>query len=184
MNDFTEQYLKDNEQISRKIDRCAVSKLIGDMRGIRENKGRIFILGVGGSAANASHAVNDFRKIAGIEAYSPTDNAAELTAWINDDSWDMSYVNWLKGSRLSDKDACLVLSVGGGSDSVSRNLVEAMKYAKEKKARLYSIVSRDGGYAKKMSDICVLIPVVNERFVTAHAEGWQAVLLHLIVNGL
>lgn len=165
------------------IDRKAVNSLIGELYKLRERKGRLFILGVGGSAANASHAVNDFRKICGIEAYAPTDNVAELTARTNDDGWSSVFVNWLKVSHLSENDAILVLSVGGGSSSqnISNNLVEGLKYAKEVGSRVYGIVSRDGGYTKEVADICILIPVVNPLLVTPIAESLQAVIWHAIV---
>jgi D-sedoheptulose 7-phosphate isomerase len=140
--------------------------------------------GLGGSAANASHAVNDFRKIAGIEAYTPVDNVAELTAWTNDVGFDCVFVNWLDTSRLAARDCVMVLSVGGGSESTSHNLVLAMRRARAVGASIVSIVSRDGGAARQHSDACVLIPVVSEGNITPHAEGWQAVIWHLVVNAI
>jgi D-sedoheptulose 7-phosphate isomerase len=139
-------------------------------------------LGVGGSAANASHAVNDFRKIAGIEAYAPTDNVAELTAWTNDESWECVFARWLEGSRLQARDVLLVLSVGGGSERASLNLVRAMEYAKNIGAEITAIVSRDGGKARELADAHLLIPVVSNERITPHAEGWQTVIWHLLVN--
>jgi len=144
----------------------------------------LFIIGVGGSAANASHAVNDFRKIAGIEAYAPTDNVAELTARTNDEGWHTTFSKWLETSRLGERDALLILSVGGGSDATSLNIKKAIDYAFEKKARIAAIVSRDGGYAKQKADACVLVPVVSTDRITPHAEGWQGVVWHLLVNAL
>ena len=141
-------------------------------------------MGVGGSAGNASHAVNDFRKIAGIESYAPTDNVSELTARINDDGWDTCYANWLRGSRLSPKDAIFILSVGGGNteNRISINLVEAMKYARQVGAKVFGIVGRDGGYTAQIADACVIIPSVNSTTVTAHTEAFQAVVWHMIVS--
>lgn len=151
---------------------------------VKKNDGRIFFLGVGGSAGNASHAVNDFRKIAGIECYSPTDNVSELTARVNDDGWDTSFVNWLIGSRLGSKDCVFIFSVGGGNieKNVSVNLVNAAKYAKEKGARVIGIVGKDGGYTAKVADACVIIPVVNEDSITPHTESFQGTIWHLIVT--
>lgn len=147
-------------------------------------EGRLFILGVGGSAANASHAVNDFRKLTGIEAYCPTDNVSELTARINDDGWENSYVDWLKGSHLNLKDIVMVLSVGGGNEErkISVNLVNALKYAKEKGATICGIVGRDGGFTAKVADACVIIPTVDPELVTPLTESFQSIILHLIVS--
>lgn len=164
------------------IDRTDINNLINQLFELRGKNGRLFILGVGGSAANASHAVNDFRKICRIEAYAPTDNVAELTARTNDDGWESVFVNWLKVSHLNSNDAIMVFSVGGGSEDkkVSVNLVEALKYAKETGSYVYGIVSRDGGYTKKVADICILIPEVNPLLVTPIAESLQAVIWHAI----
>jgi D-sedoheptulose 7-phosphate isomerase len=177
-------YLDETTRIAATIDRRALEAAIEELRGLKRREGRLFILGVGGSAGNASHAVNDFRKIGGLEAYAPTDNVSELTAWTNDASWDVVFSEWLRESRLTAKDALLVYSVGGGSLTVSRNLALAMDYAKSTGSRVLSIVSRDGGHAKKVSDVCVLIPVVHPERITPHAEGWQAVVWHLLVNAL
>ncbi|KKT57875.1 MAG: sugar isomerase [Candidatus Giovannonibacteria bacterium GW2011_GWC2_44_9] len=176
-------YLNEVAEIAGKIDQGSIHKTIEILRDVREKKGRLFILGVGGSAANASHAVNDFRKIAHIQSYSPTDNVAELTARVNDDGWDSVFVGWLKHNHVTPSDAVLVLSVGGGNaeKNVSANIVHALNHAKEVGAKIVGIVSRDGGYTAKMADACVLVPVVNQENVTAHAEAWQAVIWHAIV---
>ena len=181
---YTEQYLNETEQIIRLIDQKEIVKSIEILCRLKENGGRLFILGVGGSAANASHAVNDFRKIAGIETYTPTDNVAELTARTNDEGWNTTFTKWLETSRLNSSDALLVFSVGGGSLNTSLNIKEAIDYAVEKKAKIVAIVSRDGGYAKQKADTCVLIPVVSADRITPHAEGWQGVIWHLIVNAI
>jgi D-sedoheptulose 7-phosphate isomerase len=151
---------------------------------VKQNRGRLFFLGVGGSAGNASHAVNDFRKILGIESYAASDNVSELTARVNDDGWDTSYSNWLKVSNISNKDAIIVFSVGGGSATTSQNLVRSVDLANEVGAKVLSVVSRNGGYCKEKSDVCVLIPVVHPDRITAHAEEWQGIVWHLIVNFL
>jgi D-sedoheptulose 7-phosphate isomerase len=179
---YVRQYLNETGHIAGILDQTTIVRMIAMLRDLKERTGRLFILGVGGSAANASHAVNDFRKIARIEAYAPTDNAPELTAWTNDDGWEGVFVNWLKGSRLAAKDALLILSVGGGSEKASLNLVRAMELAKGIGAPILSIVSRDGGKAKELSDAALLIPVVADERITPHAEGWQSVVCHLIVN--
>lgn len=181
---YIDTYLAETIRIANEIPREEIAKAVAILRALRENGGRLFILGVGGSAANASHAVNDFRKIGGIETYAPTDNVAELTARTNDDGWDTSFVEWLKISRIEGKDAVLVLSVGGGSATTSQNIVRALKLAQERGARILSIVSRSGGYAKEVSDACVLVPVVAEERITPHAEGWQGVVWHLLVNAI
>ena len=182
--DYVNQYLSETEKIIQDIDRNSIVRAIDLLSDLKRDQGRLFILGIGGSAGNASHAVNDFRKICNIEAYAPTDNVSELTAWTNDDSFDVIFKNWLSTSKLSAKDALLVFSVGGGSEKASYNLVLAMEAAKEVGARIVSIVSRDGGAAKKQSDVCILIPVVTQERITPHAEGWQAILWHLIVDGI
>lgn len=150
---------------------------------LKERKGRLFLLGVGGGASNSSHAVADFRKIANIETYAPTDNVTELTARTNDDGWETVFVNWLKVSNLSNNDAILILSVGGGNleKNISPNIVEALKYAKEEKAKIIGIVSRDGGYTKQVADVCIMVPVINNEFITPFAESFQAIIWHLIV---
>lgn len=181
---YIDRYLSETVAIADCIDRQSLSAMIAALRGLREKSGRLFILGVGGSAANASHAVNDFRKLVGIEAYAATDNVSELTARTNDDGWDTVFINWLRVSHLRPNDALLVLSVGGGSETVSKNLGEAMEYAREIGSTILSIVSRDGGRARKLSAVTVLVPVVSAERVTPHAEGWQAILWHLVVNAL
>ena len=182
--DYVNQYLSETEKIIQDIDRNSIVRAIDLLSDLKRDQGRLFILGIGGSAGNASHAVNDFRKICNIEAYAPTDNVSELTAWTNDDSFDVIFKNWLSTSKLSAKDALLVFSVGGGSEKASYNLVLAMEAAKEVGARIVSIVSRDGGAAKKQSDVCILVPAVTQERITPHAEGWQAILWHLIVGGI
>ena len=181
---YIDSYLSQLCAIAKKIDKKAVEEVIKIILKIRERGGRLFILGVGGSAGNASHAVNDFRKIAGIEAYSPTDNVSELTARINDDGWDSVFVNWLKGSRLNSNDGLFVLSVGGGNaeKKISNNLVEAVKYAKETGAKVVGIVGRDGGYTAKAADAVVIVPTINSETVTPHTEAFQAVIWHMMVS--
>lgn len=180
--DYVDKYLFEVKEIVDKIDKNSIVKAIEIIRSLSSSGGRLFILGVGGSAANASHAVNDFRKIAGIETYSPIDNVAELTAWTNDNGFEFVFVNWLKTSKLNNKDVVMVLSVGGGTETTSKNLVLAMRFAKEKGAHIVSIVSRTGGEALKLSNACILIPVISDKRITPHAESWQSLLLHLIVN--
>lgn len=184
MEEYISTYLEETEQIVRQISQEEIKKGIEILRGVKECGGRLFILGVGGSAANASHAVNDFRKIGGIETYAPTDNVSELTARTNDEGWNTTFSEWLKTSKIHERDCVMVFSVGGGSETTSQNIVNALKLAKERKAKIVSIVSRTGGYAKQVSDACILIPVVSEKRITPHAEGWQAVLWHLIVNAI
>ena len=181
---FVAQYLSEAAQVAARIDHAAVESLVDLLADTRDGGGRLFVLGVGGSAGNASHAVNDFRKIAGFEAYTPTDNVSELTARINDDGWDTSFANWLKGSRLSGRDAVLVFSVGGGDAErgVSTNLVRALEHAKAVGARVAGIVGRDGGFTAKVADACVIIPTVSPDLVTAHAEAFQAVVWHGLVS--
>lgn len=184
MTDYTEKYLAQVIEITNKIDKKAVKKAIDMIVDLRKSGGRLFILGVGGGAGNAAHAVNDFRKIAGIESYAPTDNVSELTARVNDDGWDSAFVNWLKGSRLGPKDCILVFSVGGGNaeKKISNNLVEALKYSKEKGAQIIGIIGRDGGYTAKVADSAIIIPVIDKETVTPHTEAFQAVIWHLIVS--
>ncbi len=182
--DYIWNYLKEVREIARQIDQEAVYKLTEQFHLLRERGGRLFIIGIGGSAANASHAVNDFRKMCGVEAYAPTDNVAELTAWTNDDSFDVIFSKWLQCSKLEKKDAVLVLSVGGGSSTTSKNIKLALEYAKSVGAVTLGIVSRDGGVTKQMADAVVLVPVVHDARITPHAEEWQAVLWHLIANAL
>src|SRR3989344_5695567 len=181
--DHIATYLDEVAEIAKKIDQGSIHKTVKILKGVREKKGRLFILGVGGSAANASHAVNDFRKIAHIQSYSPTDNVAELTARVNDDGWDSVFVKWLEHNHLNPNDAVMVFSVGGGNaeKNISANIVHALIHAKDRGAKIIGIVSRDGGYTAKVADACVLVPVVNPENVTAHAESWQAVLWHAII---
>lgn len=181
---YVATYLAETTEIARTIDQDAIAAGIEVLRTVKRQGGRLFVLGVGGSAGNASHAVNDFRKIAGIECYAPTDNVSELTAWTNDVGWDVVFTEWLRTSKVGADDALLVLSVGGGSATTSRNLVLAMEYAKSCGARIVSIVSRDGGKARELGDVTVLVPVVAQNRITPHAEGWQAVVWHLMVNAL
>ena len=181
---YTQQHLVETRDIVSKLDTDAIEKIVEQLAAVRERGGRLFILGVGGSAANASHAVNDFRKITGLEAYAPTDNVSELTARTNDDGWASVFVEWLRVSRLSAKDALLVFTVGGGNleKNVSPNLVSALKWAKEIGATILGIVGRDGGYTAQVADVCVIIPTVNPANTTPHAEAFQAVIWHLFVS--
>ena len=181
---YIENYLEETKRIAESISVEEVNKMAQVIGELRNTDGRLFILGVGGSAANASHAVNDFRKLCGIETYAPTDNVSELSARTNDEGWDTTFVEWLRVSKISEKDVVLVLSVGGGSEKASLNIVNALKLAKERGSKVVSIVSRDGGYSKQVSDACVLVPVVDEKRITPHAEGWQGVIWHLVVNAL
>jgi D-sedoheptulose 7-phosphate isomerase len=184
VSDFTRRYYEEVAAIASALDRAAVERMIDILADLRERGGRLFILGVGGGAGHASHAVNDFRKICGIEAYTPTDNVSELTARINDDGWLTAFANWLRGSRMSANDAVLVFSVGGGNaeQNISANLVEALKAAKSVGARIIGVVGRDGGYTRRVADACVVVPVVNPAHVTAHTEAFQAVVWHGIVS--
>ena len=181
---YIEQYLKETQEIVETVSKEEIEKGIEILKATKDKGGRLFILGVGGSAANASHAVNDFRKLGGIETYAPTDNVSELTARTNDEGWETTFTEWLKVSKISDRDTIMVFSVGGGSETTSLNIVNALKLGKEKGAKVISIVSRTGGYAKQVSDSCVLIPVVAEERITPHAEGWQGVVWHLMVNAI
>jgi D-sedoheptulose 7-phosphate isomerase len=181
---FAEAFLAEAAEIIAKLDVASIEKAAGLLASTRAAGGRLFILGVGGSAANASHAVNDFRKIAGIEAYAPTDNVAELTARANDEGWATIFDGWLRTSRLRSEDLLLILSVGGGNveQNVSPNLVAALKYAKSVGTKIIGIVGRDGGYTATVADACVLIPTVNPAHVTPHTEAFQAVIWHLLVS--
>ncbi|MCR4924197.1 MAG: SIS domain-containing protein [Lachnospiraceae bacterium] len=182
--EYIDSYLEETIKIVETVPRDEIEKGIELLRKVRDEGGRLFILGVGGSAANASHAVNDFRKIGKIETYAPTDNVSELTARTNDEGWETTFSEWLKTSKICDKDAIMVFSVGGGSETTSLNIVNALKLGKERGAKVISIVSRSGGYSKEVSDACVLIPVVNDGRITPHAEGWQGVIWHLMVNAI
>ena len=181
---FTEQFLAEAAEILKQIDVAAVERVAATLAECRAGGGRLFILGVGGSAANASHAVNDFRKICGLEAYAPTDNVSELTARTNDEGWAGVFEGWLRVSRLRETDALLILSVGGGNleKQVSPNLVAAIQYAKTVGAKVTGIVGRDGGYTAQNADACVIVPTVNAKHVTPHAEAFQAVIWHLLVT--
>src|SRR6185437_7957750 len=181
---FTKHYLSEASEILTQIDVAAIDRVIGKLQDVGRQGGRLFILGVGGSAANASHAVNDFRKICGIEAYSPTDNVSELTARTNDEGWETVFAQWLRGSRLNARDLVMVLSVGGGDldRNISPNLVRALQYAKEVHATVVGIVGRDGGYTARVADACVIVPTVNAQTVTPHSEAFQSVIWHLLVS--
>jgi D-sedoheptulose 7-phosphate isomerase len=182
--DFIERYLDEVAQVTRRLDRSAIQRTVDLLSDVRTRGGRLFIVGVGGSAGNASHAVNDFRKIAHIEAYTPTDNVSELTARINDDGWDTSFANWLAGSKMGSTDALCVLSVGGGDAErgVSVNLIRAVEHARSVGARVFGIVGRDGGYTARNADVCVIVPPISADTVTAHSESFQAVVWHLLVS--
>ena len=181
---YSEDYLRETTEIISKLDTTLCEKAVELLADVRARGGRLFILGVGGSAANASHAVNDFRKLAGMECYAPTDNVSELTARTNDDGWSSVFAEWLNGSRLSEKDALLVLSVGGGNveKNVSANLVTAVQLAKERGTAVLGIVGRDGGYTARVADVTIVIPTVNPANVTPHSEAFQAVVWHLWVS--
>jgi D-sedoheptulose 7-phosphate isomerase len=181
---FADQYLREVEDVARGLDRGAIESAAAILAAVRSAGGRLFILGVGGSAANASHAVNDFRKIAGLEAYAPTDNVSELTARTNDEGWATVFAAWLRTSRLTSRDAVLVLSVGGGNveKNVSPNLVAALDVAKTTGARIIGIVGRDGGYTASVADACVLVPTVSPERITPHTEAFQAIVWHLLVS--
>src|SRR5438093_7446453 len=181
---FATEYLAEAKQIIEQLDAAVIEQMAGLLADLRTRGGRLFILGVGGSAGHASHAVNDFRKIAAMEAYTPTDNVSELTARINDDGWESTFVNWLRISRLSANDMILVFSVGGGDlvRNISPNLVRALEYGRQVGASICGIVGRDGGYTAQVADACVVIPVVNSEAVTPHTEAFQAVVWHLLVS--
>ena len=181
---YSEQHLQEIAQLVGQIDPALCEQAVELLATVRADNGRLFILGVGGSAANASHAVNDFRKIAGMECYAPTDNVSELTARTNDDGWASVFIESLKGSRLNERDALLVLSVGGGNleKNVSPNLVAALQLAKRRGAKVVGIVGRDGGYTAQVADVVICIPTVNPSNVTPHTESFQAVVWHLLVS--
>jgi D-sedoheptulose 7-phosphate isomerase len=181
---FVREYLAEVRKIAKSLDTGEIERAVAILGNTKQRGGRLFILGVGGSAANASHAVNDFRKIAGMEAYAPTDNVAELTARTNDDGWASVFETWLAGSRLRSEDTVLVLSVGGGDlkKNVSPNLVKALEYARQLGASIVGIVGRDGGFTARVADACVLIPTVNAAHITPHAEAFQATVWHLFVS--
>jgi D-sedoheptulose 7-phosphate isomerase len=181
---YAQKHLAEAVEIANRIDVAAVEKMVDLLAEVKAQGGRIFFLGVGGSAGNCSHAVNDFRKIVGIESYAPTDNVSELTARTNDEGWATVFVEWLKTSKLQPKDALFVFSVGGGNleKNVSPNLVEALKYAKSLGATVTGVVGRDGGYTAQVADACCIIPTVNPETITPHSEAFQAVIWHLLVS--
>ena len=181
---FTRKYFKDISLISSKIDTVKIDKLAISLKKVRDNKGRIFFLGVGGSAGNCSHAVNDFRKLCNIESYTPTDNVSEFSARINDEGWNSAFANWLKVSNLSSKDCVFIMSVGGGNSKkkVSVNIIEAVKYAKSVKSKIFGIVGSNGGYTGQNSNVCIKIPLVDINFITPYTEAFQAVVWHCIVS--
>jgi D-sedoheptulose 7-phosphate isomerase len=181
---FARQFLQEVQQVTSQLDADSIEKAVEELARVRERGGRLFILGVGGSAANASHAVNDFRKICGFECYAPTDNVSELTARTNDDGWASIFAEWLKGSRLDARDGLLIFSVGGGNleKNVSPNLVSAIQLARQVGASVVGVVGRDGGYTAKSASACVIVPTVNPDHVTPHSEAFQAVIWHLFVS--
>ncbi|MEZ4361881.1 MAG: SIS domain-containing protein [Kofleriaceae bacterium] len=181
---YARLHLEEAKRIIDALDPAAIEAVVDELFAVRERGGRLFFLGVGGSAANCSHAVNDFRKIAGFEAYAPTDNVSELTARTNDEGWASVFVEWLRGSRLRREDAVFVFSVGGGhlEKNISPNLVHALELAKQVGASILGVVGRDGGHTKKVASACVVIPTVNDTNVTPHAEAFQAVVWHLLVS--
>ena len=181
---FTETFLDESVELIRRLDRAAIEAVASGLAAVRAGGGRLFILGVGGSAGHAGHAVNDFRKICGFEAYAPTDNVSELTARINDEGWDTCFAEWLRGSRLRAADGVLVFSVGGGNreKNVSVNLVRSLELAREVGARVFGIVGRDGGYTAQVADACAIIPTIAAERITPHTEGMCAVIWHLLVS--
>jgi D-sedoheptulose 7-phosphate isomerase len=181
---YTQQHLNEAADIIRKMDIAAIEKMADLLATIKRDGGRLFFLGVGGSAGNCSHAVNDFRKIVGIESYAPTDNVSELTARTNDEGWATVFVEWLKTSKLSARDAVFIFSVGGGSleKNISPNLVLALQHAKTVGAKVTGVVGRDGGYTAQVADACVIVPTVNSETITPHSEAFQAVVWHLLVS--
>jgi D-sedoheptulose 7-phosphate isomerase len=184
MDDFTSRYIHESIDILGKLDVSSIESLADGLQAVRAGGGRVFILGVGGSAGHASHAVNDFRKLCGIEAYAPTDNVSELTARVNDEGWDTCFSEWLRVSRVRKGDGVLVFSVGGGNreKNISVNLVRALELARESSAKVFGIVGRDGGYTRQVADACVVIPTVTPDRVTPHTEGLCAVVWHLLVS--
>ncbi len=184
IKDYIELYLSEVVEIASKIDKREIERAVNILLKLKERKGRLFFLGVGGGAGNASHAVNDFRKIAGIESYTPTDNVSELTARVNDDGWNTVFINWLKGSRFKSDDCLFVFSVGGGSvdKNISVNLVKALQYSKEVGSNIIGVVGRDGGYTAQVADASIIIPPLDKDTITPHTESFQAVIWHLIVS--
>lgn len=184
MTTYTEKHLRESVEVIQKLDVAAVENMASMLSELREREGRLFFLGVGGSAGNCSHAVNDFRKIVGIESYAPTDNVSELTARTNDEGWASVFVEWLKVSKLRASDMLFIFSVGGGDveKNISPNLVQALKYAKEIGSKIVGVVGRDGGYTARVADACVVIPTVNPDTVTPHTEAFHAIVWHLLVS--
>ncbi len=184
MGNYSSSFLSETIAVAGSLKSEQVEKIVGELARVRKNKGRVFCLGVGGSAANASHAANDLRKITAIESYAPTDNVSELTARINDAGWETVFEEWLKVSRLSKKDALLIFSVGGGDEKrkISVNLVKAVRYGRKAGCRILGIVGRDGGFTARSADVCVVIPTVNPSHVTHHVESFQSVVWHLMVS--
>ncbi len=180
---FSSEYINECIKICNLIDSDEIESIASLIDSIRENKGRIFFLGVGGGAGHASHAVNDFRKICGIESYAPTDNVSELTARVNDDGWDTCYKNWLIGSNLSNKDMIFVFSVGGGNleKNISVNILKSLQLGKTIGSKICGVVGRDGGFTKEVADACIVVPTVNDKNITPHTEAFQAVIWHLLV---
>lgn len=181
---YTKQHLAEASEVIARLDADAIERMAVALADLRERGGRLFFLGVGGSAGNCSHAVNDFRKIVGIESYAPTDNVSELTARTNDEGWETVFVEWLKTSRLSSNDMIFIFSVGGGNleKNISPNLVRALQYAQSVGAKVTGVVGRDGGYTARVADVCVIVPTVNPENVTPHSEAFQAVIWHLLVS--
>jgi D-sedoheptulose 7-phosphate isomerase len=181
---YSDEYLSETTKIIQQLDVSSIEKMVRLLVQMREKGGRLFILGVGGGAGHATHAIGDFRKIAGMEAYTPSDNVAELTARVNDEGWDTTYVAWLKGSRLRREDIIFVFSVGGGDleRNISANLVRSLEYAQEIGAKVIGVVGRNGGYTARIADACVIVPTVNPQTVTAHTESFQALVWHLLVS--
>jgi len=181
---YAQQHLEEASRIIAELDASAIESMAELLAKVREDGGRLFFLGVGGSAGNCSHAVNDFRKIVGLESYAPTDNVSELTARTNDEGWDTVFVEWLKTSRLGPKDAVFVFSVGGGNleKNVSPNLVKALQLARDVGARITGVVGRDGGFTATVADVCLVVPTVNPQTITPHSEAFQAVIWHLLVS--
>jgi len=181
---YTAQYLEEATKILSLLDQSAVERTADLLLELRERSGRLFLLGVGGGAGHASHAVCDFRKIAQIEAYAPSDNVSELTARVNDEGWDTCYANWLRGSRLNNEDMVFVFSVGGGDakNNISANLVKALEHARDVRATICGVVGRDGGFTKQVADACVLVPIISKSTITPHTESFQALIWHLLVS--
>ncbi len=184
MDDYIKRYFDEVIDVVKGIDNALVENMVKKLVQLRNGGGRLFFIGVGGGAGNANHAVNDFRKIAGIESYTPTDNVSELTARVNDDGWNGIFAAWLKGSRLNSKDGVFVFSVGGGNEekNISANIVEALKLAKSTGTKIFGIVGRDGGYTAKVADACIVVPVISDDTVTPHTEAFQSVVWHLLVS--